>query len=169
MAVTSVNTSNCVDIVSIIYTPDGFLFSGNLEADLSKRCVKRILAKYPPRSAWLVCMYYFPAGSCDLNWHTERFKGKGDNKTGYQLTLDDVRTLYANWRRCYSLKYTCTSGFALHTYDPTLRMLYPDNHLTFDIRLGYAIQMDHNVLRSIGEGTEIFKPIPVITNFSTDR
>jgi len=163
MAAKVSSTSNSVSIVSVIYTPKGFFFNGSLTVDLARRCIKRILAKYPPREAWLVCMYYFPDGKTNLNWHLNKFKEQGSYDTGFKLTRDDVLLLYANWRRCYALQHTCTSVFAIHTYAPDIRVIYPDKHLPFDIRLGYAIQMDYTVMRSIGSGSGIFRPISKIS------
>ncbi len=158
MVLFSKATNNNVPIIAVVYTPNGIKIQSSLTLDAVTSAVSTTLAKYPKDSAYVMCVYKFPTFDFNVAWYMENFFDKLNQSTGlFSLSRDDMRKVYANWRRCYSMGYLCSDTFAVNHRQYNMHIIQPDQHITFDCRLGYAIQMDKISLRSIGLGPELFK------------
>ena len=104
-----------------------------------------------------MCVYRFPTCEYGLDWYVDNLSQAYNSSTGtYKLTRNEMQKIYAHWRRCYAMGYMTSNTFATHSACHDMRIINPDKHLPFDIRLGYAVQMDYIVKGSIGTGDDLF-------------
>lgn len=157
MVLFSKTTSLTSDFITVVYTPDGIIVLHNPALHLNTAKANRIIAKYGKDKAYTMCVYKFPSAKWGIAWYQQTFADKyNKDKQTYVLTRDDMQRVYANWRRCYSMGYDCSMTFAVHYRQLDMQMIRPSCHLSFDVRLGYACQMDRVVARVIGYGEELF-------------
>ncbi len=129
--------------------------------------LKSSLAYYKDKDAYgpgafLICAFRCPTAKFTSVTYSKLFEdvlieGRSVRKQLYMLNNSQMWEIYRGWRRCYCQGYAATDSFNLYGPGYHNPMTQPENHFSFDIRLGYLLVMDRRITRLVGEGPEQFK------------